>query len=235
MFSKLREKLKEWLSKSEKEVKKKAKKVKSKAQTKKAGKKKARVAKLKKAKKEKGKKKKIAKKARSGKLKGEGLEEIKEGTKQGSILQRIKERFVFKISEQEFEELFSELELVLLENNTALEVVDKIKDRLKEELVDKEKTGDIEEKIKEALINSIEEVLPESFDLIAVIKEKIKAGEKPYKIVFFGINGSGKTTTIAKLAFMLKKHGLSCVFAASDTFRAASIEQLEKHAARLWC
>ncbi len=233
MFSKLREKLKEWLSKSEKEVKKKAKKVKSKAQTKKAGKKKARVAKLKKAKKEKGKKKKIAKKARSGKLKGEGLEEIKEGTKQGSILQRIKERFVFKISEQEFEELFSELELVLLENNTALEVVDKIKDRLKEELVDKEKTGDIEEKIKEALINSIEEVLPESFDLIAVIKEKIKAGEKPYKIVFFGINGSGKTTTIAKLAFMLKKHGLSCVFAASDTFRAASIEQLEKHAARL--
>ncbi len=52
-------------------------------------------------------------------------------------------------------------------------------------------------------------------------------------IVFFGINGSGKTTTIAKIAYLLKKHKITSVFAASDTFRAASIEQIEKHAEKL--
>lgn len=52
-------------------------------------------------------------------------------------------------------------------------------------------------------------------------------------IVFFGINGSGKTTTIAKFAHLLQQNKLSCVMAAADTFRAAAIDQLEEHASKL--
>ena len=69
-----------------------------------------------------------------------------------------------------------------------------------------------------------------TIDLIEEIKNK---KEKPYIIAFFGINGSGKTTSIAKLANMLKEEKISCVLAASDTFRAASIEQLQQHADKL--
>ena len=63
--------------------------------------------------------------------------------------------------------------------------------------------------------------------------EKIRKEEKPFVIAFFGVNGSGKTTTIAKIADLLNKNKISCVLAASDTFRAASIEQLQIHADRL--
>ena len=64
-------------------------------------------------------------------------------------------------------------------------------------------------------------------NLVSEIKSK---KGKPYVIAFFGINGSGKTTSIAKLASMLKEKNISCVLAAGDTFRAASIEQLQLHA-----
>jgi len=66
-----------------------------------------------------------------------------------------------------------------------------------------------------------------------LIEEIENKKEKPYIIAFFGINGSGKTTTIAKLASMLKEMKISCVLAASDTFRAASIEQLQHNADKI--
>jgi len=68
--------------------------------------------------------------------------------------------------------------------------------------------------------------------LLMAIEEKRKKGE-PYVIVFVGINGTGKTTTIAKLVQFLTKKGYSVVLACSDTYRAGSIEQLEEHAKRL--
>ena len=77
--------------------------------------------------------------------------------------------------------------------------------------------------------NSILSVLIEPPNLI----ENIKSSTSPYVILFFGINGSGKTTSIAKLASFLQKNKISCVLAAGDTFRAASIEQLQKHGERL--
>jgi fused signal recognition particle receptor len=52
-------------------------------------------------------------------------------------------------------------------------------------------------------------------------------------MVFLGFNGSGKTTTIARIGYLLKKNGLSCVFAAADSWRAAAIEQLEEHGSKL--
>jgi len=136
----------------------------------------------------------------------------------------------FNLSEARFDELFWNLEVTLLENNVAVEVIEKIKADLKEELTTgKISRKGVEEVIRDTLKKSIEEVLDvETFDLLKRVKTK-----KPFIIAFIGINGSGKTTNMAKVAKMLQNNGLSVVFAASDTFRAAAIHQLEEHANRL--
>lgn len=161
--------------------------------------------------------------------KAEKVEEVKEEKKKG-FFEKIKEVITTKtISAEKFNELFWELELALLENNVAVEVIEKIKNDLKEELVDKPlKRGKVEESIEEALRKSIESLFVDDFDLIKEVKKK-----KPYVIVFFGVNGSGKTTSIARLAYLLKKEGFKCVMAAADTFRAAAIQQLEEHGKKL--
>jgi len=80
----------------------------------------------------------------------------------------------------------------------------------------------------------LNEILIEPFNLIKKIKEKKSDQSKePYVILFCGINGTGKTTSVAKIAQQLKDNNLTCVLAAGDTFRAASIEQLEEHGKRL--
>lgn len=162
----------------------------------------------------------------------EKKEEIKEEEKKG-FFKKLKEKFSYKLDENKFDDIFSGLEEVLIESNVAMEAIDFIKAQLKKELIGKEiKKGEIEEKLKEAMSKALDNLLIEPFDLIEKIQEKIKK-EKPYVICFFGINGSGKTTSIAKLCKYLQNKKLRCVLAASDTFRAASIEQLEKHANKL--
>jgi len=154
-------------------------------------------------------------------------EKIEEKPKKG-FFSRIFSR-KYTITEQEFSEMFENLELILLENNVALEVADNLRESLKKQLVDKEIDKDkLEDEIKSALKNSIEQLFVPGFKLEDKIKEK-----SPYVIAFFGINGSGKTTSIAKLAYKLKKQGFSVVLAAADTFRAASIEQLKQHGDKL--
>jgi fused signal recognition particle receptor len=137
-----------------------------------------------------------------------------------------------KISYEKFESLFTDLQLVLMENNVAIEVIDKIKTDLANQIVEKPiSRHKIEEKIKDSLKASIDELF--SIEKIRLLK-KIKGNlEKPFVIAFFGINGSGKTTSIAKVTDLLKKNNISCVLSASDTFRAASIEQLQIHADKL--
>ncbi len=136
----------------------------------------------------------------------------------------------YKISEDYFNEIFSALETLLLENNAALGAVDYLKENLKKELVNVEVDKDkVDETIKQALKISIESLFAPSFNLA----EKIKSKDRTFVIVFFGVNGGGKTTTIAKLAYWFKKEGISSIIAASDTFRAASIEQLIKHGEKL--
>ncbi|MCP3683045.1 MAG: signal recognition particle-docking protein FtsY [bacterium] len=131
------------------------------------------------------------------------------------------------ISEEKFDNLFWDMEVVLLENNVAVEVIEKIKGDLKENIVGKPiQRGKIGDTVTKSLQSSINELFDvEQLDIIERVKQK-----KPLVIVFAGINGSGKTTTIAKLTQLLLDNGLKCVLAASDTFRAASIEQLQKHA-----
>lgn len=134
------------------------------------------------------------------------------------------------ITEKQFDEIFWDLEVALLEANVAVEVIEKIKTDLKTSLVGsnlpRSKVGHV---ITATLARSMEGL----FDIPAIrILDRVKE-KKPYVIAFFGINGAGKTTTIAKIAHYLKKNGMSVVFAAGDTFRAAAIQQLEEHADRL--
>lgn len=135
-----------------------------------------------------------------------------------------------KIDESKFDELFWDLELALLENNVAVEVIDKIKEDLKKNLVEKALPRN---KIEEIIENTLKDSIKEILDVKPInILEKIKS-KKPYVICFVGINGSGKTTSIAKLVYLLQQKKLSCVIAAADTFRAAAIDQLQIHADRL--
>jgi fused signal recognition particle receptor len=163
-------------------------------------------------------------------------EQETEEEKKKSIFQRFGEKInKIKISEKDFKDYEEELEMILLENNVALEVAEKIVKKLKEDLVGKEfLKKEIEFEIKTSLGDIIREILVSPPDLIEEIKEKnLEDGKPPYVILFCGINGSGKTTTIAKIAEHLKSKKISCVIAAGDTFRAASIEQIKTHGEKI--
>ncbi|ASA77416.1 MULTISPECIES: signal recognition particle-docking protein FtsY [Thermococcus] len=151
--------------------------------------------------------------------------------KLGSFVDKVSQT---EISEKDVENALWDLEIELLEADVALETVEELKERIKEKLVgQKVKIGTnkkalVEEAVREAVL---EVLTPEKkIDLLELIKSK---EEKPFVIAFVGFNGSGKTTTIAKLAHWLKKNGLGVVIAASDTFRAGAIEQVEEHAKRV--
>jgi fused signal recognition particle receptor len=148
-----------------------------------------------------------------------------------SFFGKIKKSLTTKtIDAEKFDELFWELELVLLENNVSVEVIDKIKDDLKEELVDKQLPRDVPAKIQETLRNTLGTILThDKVDLLKAVKEK----EGPLIIALFGINGTGKTTSVAKLTKFFQNNHHSVVLAACDTFRAAAIQQLGEHAEKL--
>src|SRR3989339_63522 len=159
-------------------------------------------------------------------------ETIQETQKKKSFFEKILTGTI-KISEEEFNNYSEELEMLLLENNVAFEVTEKVLEELKEKLVGKEiPKKELEQEIKNNLKEILKEILIEPFNIVEKIKEKSKRGE-PYVILFCGINGTGKTTTIAKIAHMLKQEKLSCVIAAADTFRAAAIDQIKTHGERL--
>jgi fused signal recognition particle receptor len=140
-----------------------------------------------------------------------------------------------ELKEKDIEDILFELEIALLESDVASEVIDSIKSDLKEKLigskVDKE---EIENFVKNSLIQNISSLFEAagSIDLKQNILAK-KDSEEPYIILFVGINGTGKTTSLAKLAYLLQKSKISVVVAAADTFRAGAIEQLKEHTNRL--
>lgn len=157
------------------------------------------------------------------------VEEIEE--KKKGIFSKVKDSITKKkISEEKFEELFFEIEVALLESNVSFDVVQKIKDDLKEELVNNPiPRGEIMNVIMSTLRSSIESLFEiEGVNLIKKSEEK-----SPLIISFIGVNGSGKTTQLAKLAKKFQDAGKSVVIGACDTFRAAAIHQLEEHANNL--
>jgi len=139
-----------------------------------------------------------------------------------------------RIRESVLDELLHELELGLLQADVALPVAEELTRIVKRELSGKrvDRSFSIDEAVRLALKVAVRDVLTQKK---LSLNEMIKAKPPPFVIMFVGINGGGKTTAIAKLAHRMQKHGLSCVLAAGDTFRAGAIEQLTMHAEKLGC
>jgi fused signal recognition particle receptor len=132
--------------------------------------------------------------------------------------------------------ILSDFKMTLAENDVAFPVADHICDELEKRLVgvqvkrleDRKKI--VEEDLRQVLLEVM--LTNNKIDLLKKAEEKRKNGE-PFVLLFVGINGTGKTTTIAKVAQFMRDKGYSVVLACSDTYRAGSIEQLEEHAKRL--
>jgi len=137
-----------------------------------------------------------------------------------------------KLKAKVLENILEELELILMESDVALPVVDEITGEVKREIegVRLKRKEDVGEFIEVALKNAIRNVLTTNpVDFLRFIEGQ----QKPVVLMFVGVNGTGKTTTIAKLVQYLRDHGYTSVIAAADTFRAGAIEQLGIHAGRL--
>ena len=137
-----------------------------------------------------------------------------------------------KIDPAKMDAILYDLEIALLESDVAFPVAKAIVDDLAEELRGKrmERGVPLEKGIEILLRKAIERVLTQQrLDLLEVVA----ATEPPAILMFVGVNGTGKTTTIAKIARWLQRNGRNVVFAAADTFRAGAVEQLEVHGSRL--
>jgi len=137
----------------------------------------------------------------------------------------------FIISDKDIADILDELEMGLLESDVAFSVTEAILSKIKSELTgSKRKIGtSVDSIVRDALADALLGVLGEGVDICAFIREH----EHPVKILFTGVNGTGKTTSIAKVAKFLQNNGFSVVLGAGDTFRAGAIEQIDVHAKRL--
>ncbi|MFB0502992.1 MAG: signal recognition particle-docking protein FtsY, partial [Candidatus Bathyarchaeia archaeon] len=128
-----------------------------------------------------------------------------------------------------------EFKLALLENDVAMVVADRICEEIEKKLTGRQvkRMGDRRKVVKDTLREVLFEIFQTPTVDLLEIAEKKQMEKEQYVIVFVGMNGTGKTTTIAKIAKFFLKHNYSVVLSCSDTYRAGSIEQLEEHAKRL--
>jgi fused signal recognition particle receptor len=132
--------------------------------------------------------------------------------------------------------VLADFKMTLAENDVAFPVADKVCDELGNRLTgvqvkrleDRKKT--VEESLRQVLLEVM--LTDKRIDILAKAEEK-RCKKEPLILLFVGINGTGKTTSIAKVAEFFKGKKYSVVLAGSDTYRAGSIEQLEEHAKRL--
>ncbi len=124
---------------------------------------------------------------------------------------------IFKAFVKVDEEMLEELEEILIASDVGVtnteDIIEKLRDAIKEKRISEPEDARVE------LISIIEETIGENEDLLLTTS--------PAVILVIGVNGVGKTTSIAKIANCLKKEGKKVVLAAADTFRAAAIDQLE--------
>ena len=161
-------------------------------------------------------------------------EEPDEEEHSGGVLAKLKSLVVdhqVTLSDKAIDDALFDLQMVLLESDVAYPVAEAITEHMKEELSgSKKKVFTSSEKVvTDALKHAIESVLGSGFDLVSYINTH----EKPVKILFTGVNGTGKTTSVAKIASFLQSQGLSVVVGAGDTFRAGAVEQIRVHCDRL--
>lgn len=138
-----------------------------------------------------------------------------------------------RLKEGTIDDVLDDLEIVLLESDVAVPVIERLRRDLSRELAGRKlRFGvDAEDAIRSCLERSCHAILARPpIDLAQAVRVRMP---KPYVIMFVGVNGTGKTTTVAKLAGWLRSQGLSSVIAAGDTFRAGAIEQLLVHGERI--
>lgn len=132
------------------------------------------------------------------------------------------------IDERKLDDLLWDLEMGLLESDVAYSVIQSIKKDIKEEIknvsLSRLKASNFVEKVLKDAISHV--LKANDFDFNEFIEQR----KKPVVIMFVGVNGTGKTLSIAKVAYQLKKQKKTCVMAAGDTFRAGAIDQLGIHA-----
>jgi fused signal recognition particle receptor len=159
------------------------------------------------------------------------FEKLRQGLK--GIVNRINSA---GLTEKDLDPILWDLQLQLIGNDVSVEVAEKVCSELKERLLgeDAPRFGDKSKLIHESLKASLESVMGGSgrVDLLELVAEA-KARGDPFVVMFIGINGTGKTTTIAKVARLLMDRGFTVVLASADTYRAGAIEQLEEHGRRL--
>ena len=159
------------------------------------------------------------------------FEKLRQGLK--GIVNRINSA---GLTEKDLDPILWDLQLQLIGNDVSVEVAEKVCSELKERLLgeDAPRFGDKSRLIHESLKASLESVMggSERMDLPELVAEARARGE-PFVVMFIGINGTGKTTTIAKTARLLMDRGFTVVLASADTYRAGAIEQLEEHGRRL--
>lgn len=148
-------------------------------------------------------------------------------------LKNVFSTFVKKtFTESKIDDAVNELRILLISNDVAMDTADEICKNLIDSFEGQQisRLKSTKKILYDTLKNIILDILtPEKeIDIIKEIKTKNSSG-LPYIFVFLGINGTGKTTTIAKVASFLKENNIKCIAAASDTFRAGAIEQLSKH------
>jgi fused signal recognition particle receptor len=142
------------------------------------------------------------------------------------------------ISKKEIDSILEELQMNLMENDVAYEVVDEMTSKIKTEILNLklERKENSDQVITTKLYSYLRELFLSTnteIDIIQSILEKKRSKTGPYSIIFLGINGTGKTTTIAKFCKLLRDHGISVVLAAADTHRAGAIEQITHHGNKL--
>lgn len=120
----------------------------------------------------------------------------------------------------------------LMTKNVAEEIARKICDSIKEKLLDSktESFTSITKTVKRTFEETLTRILTPKRH-IDVISEALKSREKgkPYVVVFIGVNGVGKSTNLAKIAYLFKTNGFSVMLAACDNFRAGAVEQIMTH------
>ncbi|HLY76381.1 MAG TPA: signal recognition particle-docking protein FtsY [Thermoplasmata archaeon] len=143
------------------------------------------------------------------------------------------EGFGRRLSDETIDTVLEDLEIALLQSDVALPVVERIRKDVRKELAGKRlKWGsDAETALRSSFEASLRSILSQPpIDLVSLVRAHTPG---PYIVLVVGVNGTGKTTTVAKLAHWLGRQKLSVVIAAGDTFRAGAIEQLLVHGERL--
>lgn len=131
-----------------------------------------------------------------------------------------------ELDEDTIDPLLEQMRLKLLQSNVSMEAAEQIEEEIREELLGEEvKRTSVEDAVEDAVKQALLNILDDSYNFY----EELEAVGKPPVVFLIGFNGSGKTTTAAKLAKQLDDSGKDSVLGAGDTFRAASIEQLKEH------